>query len=97
MTGRTRLSDAEISTALEALPRWRLDDGRLVREFEFDDFVRAFSFMTAVALVAEGMNHHPDWTNVYNTVRIRLSTHDLGGLSTWDVELAGRIDGLYAG
>jgi 4a-hydroxytetrahydrobiopterin dehydratase len=97
MSRRARLSDAEIDTALGALPRWRVEDGRLAREFEFDDFVQAFSFMTAVALAAESMNHHPDWTNVYNTVRIRLSTHDLGGLSTWDVELAGRIDGLYAG
>jgi 4a-hydroxytetrahydrobiopterin dehydratase len=97
MSRRTRLSDAEITAALEALPRWHLEDGRLVRAFEFEDFVQAFSFMTAVALVAEGMNHHPDWTNVFNSVRIRLSTHDLGGLSTWDVELAGRIDGLYTG
>ncbi|HSJ07591.1 MAG TPA: 4a-hydroxytetrahydrobiopterin dehydratase [Longimicrobiales bacterium] len=97
MSTRTRLSDAEIATALEALPQWRLDDGRLLREFEFDDFVHAFRFMVAVALVAERMNHHPDWTNVYKTVWIRLTTHDLGGLSTWDVELATRIDGLYVG
>jgi 4a-hydroxytetrahydrobiopterin dehydratase len=96
MTSRRRMSEDEIQSALAQLPGWSLDDGRLYREFGFDDFIAAFSFMTRVALVAQGMDHHPDWTNVYNRVQIRLSTHDLGGITTWDVRLAGRINGLYA-
>jgi 4a-hydroxytetrahydrobiopterin dehydratase len=97
MTSRRKLSDAEVQSALAKLPGWSLDEaGRLHREFGFSDFIAAFGFMTRVALVAQSMDHHPDWTNVYNTVRIHLTTHDLGGLSTWDVRLAEQINGLYA-
>lgn len=71
---------------------WKLRDGALHRELRFRDFVTAFSFMTAVALIAERMNHHPDWTNVYATVTIRLSTHDAGRVTEKDVELAEAIN-----
>ncbi len=74
---------------------WTEKNNQLVRNFEFKDFVQAFSFMTKVAMVAEKMNHHPEWTNVYNKVEIRLSTHDAGNTVTdKDRELASKIDGL---
>lgn len=73
---------------------WTLDGERLRREFRFTDFVEAFGFMTRVALVAETMGHHPDWSNSYSTVRIELSSHDVGRVTQRDVELAARIDEL---
>jgi 4a-hydroxytetrahydrobiopterin dehydratase len=76
------------------LPAWRLVNGKLHRELRFADFVEAFGFMSRVALVAEAMGHHPEWSNVWNRVVIELTTHDTGGLSTLDVELARRIDHL---
>jgi 4a-hydroxytetrahydrobiopterin dehydratase len=72
---------------------WTEEGGQLCREFRFADFSEAFAFMTRVALIAERMNHHPEWTNVWNTVRIRLSTHDAGGAITEkDRRLAAAID-----
>jgi 4a-hydroxytetrahydrobiopterin dehydratase len=85
---RRLLGDAERRAALAALPGWELREGRLCRGFRFAGFVEAFGFMTQVALLAERLNHHPDWSNAYNRVEIALTTHDLGGLSTLDVELA---------
>lgn len=79
---------------MSSLPGWVVEDGLLRRSFEFDDFVAAFGFMTRVALVAETMGHHPDWTNVYNRVAIALHTHDVGGLTQRDFELAARIGDL---
>lgn len=79
-----------------APPHWELRDDALHREFRFRDFVEAFSFMAAVALVAERSNHHPDWTNVYATVTIRLTTHDAGGVTEQDVELAKAINAIAA-
>jgi 4a-hydroxytetrahydrobiopterin dehydratase len=77
---------------------WTERGGGLEREFRFRDFVEAFSFMTRVALVAERMGHHPEWSNVYGTVRVRLSTHDAGGVVTErDRELARAIDELVVG
>lgn len=74
---------------------WRNENNQLVREFIFENFVDAFAFMTRVALVAEKMNHHPDWRNVYNRVEIRLSTHEAGNVVTQkDYELANAIDNL---
>jgi 4a-hydroxytetrahydrobiopterin dehydratase len=74
---------------------WQEKNNQLVRSFEFKDFIQAFSFMTRVAIAAEKMNHHPEWTNVYNKVEIRLSTHDAGNIVTdKDRKLAGIIDGL---
>ncbi|MGZ5285571.1 MAG: 4a-hydroxytetrahydrobiopterin dehydratase [Flavisolibacter sp.] len=74
---------------------WTTSSNTLYRKFEFADFIEAFAFMTRVALVAEKMNHHPKWTNVYNTVEIWLSTHDAGDVVTdKDRKLADKIDGL---
>ncbi|KYG78578.1 4a-hydroxytetrahydrobiopterin dehydratase [Roseivirga ehrenbergii] len=74
---------------------WEEKDNKLVRKFEFDDFIEAFGFMTKVAICAEKMNHHPNWFNVYNTVTIELTTHDAGNTVTKkDRELANKIDQL---
>lgn len=89
-----RMSDEQISARLKELTGWSVVDGMLHRELRFGDFIGAFSFMSAVALVSESMNHHPQWTNVYNRVSIDLSTHDAGGISELDFELAARIDVL---
>ena len=89
-----KLDDGEVETALASLAGWTHEKGKLHREYKFASFVEAFGFMTSGALVAESMNHHPEWFNVYNTVRIDLSTHDLGGISTYDLEMAKRFDVL---
>ena len=88
------LDESEIQRRLAEAPGWQFRDGNLVREFRFANFVEAFGFMTSVALVAERMNHHPDWSNVYGTVRIRLSTHDAGGITDKDFALASAISQL---
>lgn len=75
---------------------WTIVDGKLRREFQFRDFVTAFGFMTQVALVAERADHHPEWFNVYRTVRVDLTTHDAGGISTRDFELAAAMDRIAA-
>jgi 4a-hydroxytetrahydrobiopterin dehydratase len=87
-TKRKKLTDDEIHEMLAGLDGWSFEKGKLHREFRFPDFVRAFRFMTAVALVAESRNHHPEWTNVYNRVVIDLTTHDVGGVTAKDFELA---------
>jgi 4a-hydroxytetrahydrobiopterin dehydratase len=89
-----RLSPSDITDRLAARPDWQLRDDKLHRELRFDDFVAAFGFMASVAIVAEKMNHHPEWSNVYNTVVVDLSTHDAGGITDLDFELAERIDQL---
>src|SRR4051794_37294258 len=96
MTRPSKLTDAEVQAALVALPKWRIEAGKLHRELKFVDFVQAFGFMAQVALIAERMNHHPEWFNVYGTVRVDLATHDAGGLTKLDVELAGHIDAVAA-
>lgn len=74
---------------------WKEENSQLVKTFEFDDFINAFGFMTRVAIVAEKLNHHPEWKNVYNKVEIRLSTHDAGDVITEkDLELADKIDSV---
>ncbi len=88
------LTPADIETLTEALPLWSLVNGKLQREFRFVDFSEAFGFMTRVALAAEALNHHPEWSNVWNRVVIELTTHDTGGLSNLDLALARRIDRL---
>lgn len=93
MTERT-LEAAEIEAALASLPDWSLDAGRLYRRLDFADFVGAFGFMSRAALLAERADHHPEWTNVYNRVEIWLSTHDAGGLTKRDVDLARALDTL---
>lgn len=94
---RRLLSAAERDEALAALPGWELREGRLCRSLRFADFSAAFAFMTRVALQAERLDHHPDWSNSYNRVEIALTTHDLGGLSTLDVALARHVDALADG
>ena len=90
------LSSATIETRLRELTYWSLDQGKLYRRFAFADFVEAFGFMSRVALLAETLNHHPEWSNVYNRVDIHLTTHDAGGLTERDFALAGRINRLLA-
>jgi 4a-hydroxytetrahydrobiopterin dehydratase len=89
-----KLSETEIATALSKLPGWKLEGGKLHREYKFADFVAAFGFMTGVALVAQAMNHHPEWFNVWNTVRVDLATHDAGGITALDVKLAHSMEEL---
>ena len=89
-----KLSQQEITTKLTELPGWELQGGKLHREFTFSDFIEAFGFMSRVALLAESANHHPEWFNVYNTVRIDLATHDVGGISQSDFNLASKINRL---
>ncbi len=90
------LSEAERVEALEGLPDWDHDEARdaITRSFSFADFSQAFAFMTRVALLAEKADHHPDWSKVYNRVEILLTTHDAGGLSSRDVDMAQAIDAL---
>ena len=88
-----RLSDSEIEARLARLNEgieaaWVIREHKLAKRFQFEDFVAAFGFMTEVALIAERMNHHPEWFNVYRTVDVRLTTHDAGGISELDFELA---------
>ena len=87
-----QLSPDEITTALEQLDEWRLRDGKLVREYVFADFVEAIGFMMRAAIWAERLNHHPEWQNVYRSVVVELTTHDAGGLTALDFELAGAMD-----
>lgn len=89
-----QLSDAERIEALADLPGWSLRDDKaaISRDFAFHDFSEAFAFMARVALLAEKMDHHPEWSNVYNRVHITLTTHDAGGLSARDAAMAKAID-----
>jgi 4a-hydroxytetrahydrobiopterin dehydratase len=88
------LTPEQINGLPAVLPGWRLENGKLLRDFRFADFSEAFGFMARVALAAETLGHHPEWSNVWNRVSIALTTHDTGGLSNLDLELAGRIDGM---
>ncbi|MEB3173064.1 MAG: 4a-hydroxytetrahydrobiopterin dehydratase [Cyanobacteriota bacterium] len=88
------LSPEQINALQQSLPRWSVVNGKLHRELRFADFNEAFGFMSRVALMAEAMGHHPEWFNVWNKVVIDLTTHDAGGLSTLDVELAQRIEAI---
>lgn len=92
-----KLTQAERDAALAELPDWtlRADGLAIERKFTFADFSEAFAFMTRVALLAEKADHHPEWSNVWNRVEITLTTHDAGGLSRRDVEMAGAIDALF--
>lgn len=89
-----KLASDVIEQYLQKCPDWALDQGKLYRRFVFDDFVAAFGFMSRVALLAEAMNHHPEWSNVWNRVEIHLTTHDAGGISDLDFQLAQKIDSL---
>lgn len=86
--GTKKLNEDEIRKRLAKLAGWELKAGKLHRTFQFTDFVTAFGWMSAVALQAEKMDHHPEWKNVYRTVEVDLTTHDAGGISEKDFELA---------
>jgi 4a-hydroxytetrahydrobiopterin dehydratase len=90
-----KLSESEVRSALQGLSGWTILHGKLHREYTFPDFVHAFGFMSSAALVAEAMGHHPEWSNIYNRVTVDLTTHDAGGISAKDLELAAKMDGLY--
>ena len=90
----TLLSEPEITTLLDAHPDWSRDGDRLSRTFEFGSFIDAFGFMTRVALLAEKLFHHPEWSNVYGTVEIAITDHDAGGISTNDRMFIERVDAL---
>ena len=96
---REKLTGSEREHALAGIPEWHAVSGRdaIMRSFTFKTFNQAFGFMTRVALKAEAMDHHPEWFNVYNRVEVTLSTHDAGGLTKLDVQLAAFIDTAAAG
>jgi 4a-hydroxytetrahydrobiopterin dehydratase len=94
MTRPARLTDAEVSRRLAALPGWSVVGGKLHRAFQFRDFSEAFGFMARAALAAEQLGHHPDWLNAYNRVTVDLATHDAGGLTALDFELASRMSAI---
>lgn len=94
MLAPTRLTDSEVAARLDTLPGWTLVAGKLHKAFVFGDFVEAWAFMSAVALVAETMGHHPEWANLWNRVTVDLTTHDAGGISGRDIELAARMNTL---
>lgn len=89
---RKKLSGIELTEALSSIPGWISQDNKLYREFTFKDFSQAFAFMTRLALVSETLDHHPNWSNVYNTVTISLWTHDAGGITSFDIEWAKRAN-----
>ena len=91
-----QLTEEECASWLRALPKWSLvrDGNAIQRSFEFADFAEAFAFMTRIAIIAEKRDHHPEWFNVYNKVEITLTTHDAGGLSLRDMNMAKKIDKL---
>ncbi len=96
----TKFNNTDIATALSklntsALSPWEINDHKLCKSFNFKDFAQAFGFMSAIALYAEQQNHHPEWSNIYNRVNIALTTHDAGGISQKDFNLAHAVENTY--
>jgi 4a-hydroxytetrahydrobiopterin dehydratase len=91
---REKLNEQEVSSALKRLPDWNIKEGKLHCEYKFADFAHAFGFMATAAVLIEKRNHHPEWFNVYNRVVIDLTTHDAGGITHNDVELAEVLQGI---
>jgi len=89
-----KLADDQVKSKLEGLDGWSLADGKLRREFKFGNFVEAFGFMASAAIEAEKMNHHPEWSNVYNKVTVELVTHDAKGITELDFRLAEKMNAL---
>ncbi len=89
-----RVSEAEIIEELKKLEGWNIKDNKLHKEFQFDSFNQAFGFMTRAAMEIEKMNHHPEWFNVYNRITIDLTTHDAGGITNNDLNLARILNSL---
>src|SRR6266571_1842750 len=94
MPAPKQLNESELQSALTGLTGWTLSKGKLHREYKFADFVHAFGFMATCAMAIEKMNHHPEWFNVWNKVVVDLTTHDAGGVSAKDIELAKLLDGF---
>ena len=90
------LDTATLEKGMAELQGWSLSDGKLHKEFVFDGFAEAFGFMASAALLAERANHHPEWSNIYNKVWVELVTHDAGGITRFDIELAMAFDRLVA-
>ena len=90
-----KLTDIEVQTLLSQLPGWKIVNGKLHKEYNCKDFVSAFGSMTRVALVSEAMNHHPEWSNVWNKVVIDLTTHSVQGISDYDFALAEKIEDIF--
>jgi 4a-hydroxytetrahydrobiopterin dehydratase len=91
---RKALAVTELKAALSNLSGWEIADGRLTKTFKFGSFAEAIGWMVAVALYADKLDHHPDWSNVYNRVSVELLTHDMSAITTWDIALAERMDEL---
>lgn len=94
-----KLTSTQLTPLLQTLPDWRFDakrGGLIAREYKFHDFAQAFGFMAQIAVIAESRNHHPEWFNVYNRVQVTLTTHDAGGLTMKDIELARAMDRVAA-
>jgi len=89
-----KLSDEQIRKELESLPGWSVVNGKLHKEFTFKSFIEAFGFMTTAALHIEKTNHHPEWFNVYNNLKVDLVTHDAGGITQNDIDLARTLNSL---
>ena len=85
------LSEKQVDLQLQDLPGWQRDGNSIVKSFEFNDFVEAISFMTQAAFYAEALEHYPEWQNNYNTVKVRMTTDDTGGISSLDIRLAKRM------
>ena|SRR5437773_6526898 len=92
MPAPKKLNPSELDPAQTGLANWSVVQGKLHREYKFSDFIHAFGFMATSAIAIEKMNHHPEWSNVYNKVIVDLTTHDAGGISEKDVELAKLLD-----
>jgi 4a-hydroxytetrahydrobiopterin dehydratase len=91
-----KLSEEDLRSALDSLGAWRIEAGKLHRTWQFADFVEAWGFMSEAALIVQQMDHHPEWSNVYRTVVVDLVTHDAGGITARDVELARRLEAQAA-
>ena len=89
-----RLSETEITEELKKIKGWAIKDNKLHKEFQFDSFNQAFGFMTRAAMEIEKMNHHPEWFNVYNRITVDLTTHDAGGITNNDINLARILNSL---
>ena len=88
------LNNEELKELIAKIPGWEINPKYIKREFNFENFIEAFSFMTKIALICEKYNHHPNWENVYSKVIIKLSTHDLGGITNLDETIAKEINGI---
>lgn len=92
---REKLTDDQLQVALKSLSGWSVEDGKLYKQFKFKSFAQAIGWMVSVGVEADKMDHHPEWSNVYNRVTVHLVTHDMdNSISSWDVDLAKKMDGL---